>query len=451
MRSVLVVSNDHVGRSMAGPGIRSYEIARRLSERFRVTLAIPFESDLDEQSFRVVVAPLADDGGITALALDSDAVFAQRLPLTTMARLARTSITRVYDLYAPVSIELLASLAVEAGSAPDRELVLGERIVTDTILRTGSSFVCASETQRDFWLGRLDALGRLDPETYRLDPELRTVIDTLPFGLPSSPPRPGAAIRGVIPGVSRDDRVVVWNGGIWNWFDPVTVIRAVGELARRRGDVKLVFVGMTHPNPTIAQRARAEEAMTCARDLGLLGSSVFFNEGWVPYDERGAYLLDADLGVSAHRSSYESRLAFRTRILDCIWAGLPVVVTRGDALADVVEREGLGITVPEADVDALVSALTTLLDDDARRNAAREAMAVLRPSLEWDRLVERLVPLLERPGAPVELPRHRRQELQQLWLRGRASYRYRGAAGVARRFAWHARRAARRASRAPVS
>ena len=444
MRSVLVVSNDHVGRSMAGPGIRSLEIARRLSTSFRVTLAIPFESDLDEQSFRVVVAPLADDGAITALALESDAVFAQRLPLTTMARLARTSITRVYDLYAPIPIELIASLAVEAGSAPDRELLDGERIVTDTILRTGSSFVCASETQRDFWLGRLDALGRLDPETYRLDPDFRTVIDVMPFGLPSSPPQPGAAIKGVIPGISRDDRVVVWNGGIWNWFDPVTVIRGFGELARRRDDVKLVFVGTAHPNPTIAQRARAEEAMACARDLGLLGTCVFFNDGWVPYDERGAYLLDADLGVSAHRSSYESRLAFRTRILDCIWAGLPVVVTQGDALADVVEREGLGITVPEADVDAWVSALTTLLDDEGRRDAARQAMAELSPSLEWGHLVERLVPLLEAPGEPIVLPRRRRRELRQLWLRGRASYRYRGGLGLARRLAWHARRAAAR-------
>jgi len=444
MRSVLVVSNDHVGRSMAGPGIRSFELARRLAERFSVTLSIPFESDLAEQPFPVVVTPPSDEGALTALALRSDAVFAQRLPLATMLRLARTGITRVYDLYAPIPIELLASLAVEAGSGPDRELLVGEQLMTDTILRTGSSFVCASDVQRDYWLGRLDAVGRLDPRAYREDPSLASLVGVLPFGLPSTPPAPGPAIRGVVPGVGPDDRVIVWNGGIWNWFDPVTVIRAVGELAERRPDVRLVFVGLAHPNPTIVQRARADEAIGCARELGLLDRVVFFNEGWVPYDERGAYLLDADLGVSAHRTTYESRLAFRTRILDCIWAGLPVVVTEGDALADVVAREGLGITVPEADPEAWVSAIETLLDDDARRGAARASMAALRPSLEWDRLVETLVPLLERPGEPVALPRQRRRELHRLWLRARASYRHRGAAGFGRRVAWHARRAVRR-------
>ena len=96
---------------------------------------------------------------------------------------------------------------------------------------------------------------------------------------------------------------------------PRTVIRGVAELGRERDDVRLVFMGTTHPNPTIAQRARASEAMSCAGELGVLDRVVFFNEGWVPYDQRGAYLLEADVGVSAHRETVESRLAFRTRIL----------------------------------------------------------------------------------------------------------------------------------------
>src|SRR6185503_10968946 len=62
--------------------------------------------------------------------------------------------------------------------------------------------------------------------------------------------------------------------------------------------------------------------------------------------ERGAWLLDADCAVSAHLDHLESRYAFRTRLLDCFWAGLPIVCTRGDELADRVERERLGEAVP---------------------------------------------------------------------------------------------------------
>ena len=67
----------------------------------------------------------------------------------------------------------------------------------------------------------------------------------------------------------------------------------------------------------------ADQAVALAAELGLDGSSVFFNRDWVPYDERLAWFADADLGVSAHQESFEARLAFRTRLLDHIAAGRP--------------------------------------------------------------------------------------------------------------------------------
>ena len=59
-----------------------------------------------------------------------------------------------------------------------------------------------------------------------------------------------------------------------------------------------------------------------------LDHTVFFNDGWVPYAERGAWLAEADIGVSAHFDDIETRFAFRTRLLDYLWAGLPIVTTR---------------------------------------------------------------------------------------------------------------------------
>jgi glycosyltransferase involved in cell wall biosynthesis len=431
---------------MAGPGIRAFEIARRLAERFDVTLSVPFATDLPAQRFPVVVSDPADHASLTELVSSGfDAVFAQRLPLQAMSRLAGTSVTRVYDLYAPISIEMVASLAAEPGHVPDTQLVRGESMAMDAVLETGSSFVCASETQRDYWLGRLEAAGRLTLEAYSADPSLRALIEVVPFGVPSEPPRPGRALKGVVDGISERDRVILWNGGIWNWFDPVTVIRGVAELSRQRDDVRLVFMGTTHPNPTIAQRARANEAVSCASELDVLDRIVFFNEGWVPYEQRGAYLLEADVGVSAHSETLESRLAFRTRILDCLWAELPVVVTEGDALANIVEQRGLGRTVPVGDPSAWAAALAALLDDRAAYEKARRAMAVERRRFEWDALVERLVPLLERPGRPLPMRWRVRRTLDQFRLRALASYRYRGARGFVRRAAWHARRTAGRA------
>src|SRR5207237_9983492 len=66
-----------------------------------------------------------------------------------------------------------------------------------------------------------------------------------------------------------------------------------------------IFLGLHHPNPRFEEMAMTRRAVAHADALGLREQVVFFNEGWVPYEERGAYFLEADLGVSAHFRSEE--------------------------------------------------------------------------------------------------------------------------------------------------
>ena len=132
----------------------------------------------------------------------------------------------------------------------------------------------------------------------------------------------------------RDSELVLWNGGIWRWLDAPTAIRAVAELAARRPRLRLVFMGGAAEHPAAAQSTR--EARALAEQLGLLGSVVHFHDSWVAYAERGAWLLQADCAISAHAEHLETRFAYRTRLLDCFWARLPVVCTSGDDLADYV-------------------------------------------------------------------------------------------------------------------
>src|SRR4051812_36936734 len=360
-RRIVVVSNDHVGSSMAGPGIRYLNFARELRGEGDVTLVVPFETDLEPDGFELVVADVWDPALMTPLTDGADAVVAQRLPVPTMRRLARTRTRRIYDLYAPLHIENLALDARQGADRQPAEASELNRLADAIVLRTGDAFVCASERQRDLWLGALLQAGRIDHDTFDRDSSLRGLIDVVPFGISPDPPVPARVLRGVVDGIGVDDRILVWPGGIWNWFDPVTVIDAVAELAARRSDVRLFFLGLRHPNPTAPEMEAARRAVERAEALGLRGRAVFFNEDWVPYEERGAYLLEADLGVSAHFDDVESRFAFRTRLLDCFWAGLPVVTTSGDSMADLVERRSVGRTVPPRDVQAWADTLESLL------------------------------------------------------------------------------------------
>jgi glycosyltransferase involved in cell wall biosynthesis len=186
---------------------------------------------------------------------------------------------------------------------------------------------------------------------------------------------------------------------VWNWLDPLTVIRAVERLARP--DVRLVFLGTQRPEPARVAMDQQVRAMALARKLDLLGRTVFFIEGWVPYAELGSYLLEADAGVAAHADDLETRYAFRTRLLDCIWAGLPIVTTGGDSLSELVQARGLGRAVRPGDVDGFAAALANVLDTD--RSSFAGAMAAARHELEWPRVVEPLAELLEADG-PGDAP-----------------------------------------------
>ena len=425
MPKLLVHSTDVVGATMSGPGIRAYHFAEQLREDFDVTLAAPNDPEVPIEGIDVVRTP-RDARRLRDFALAFDVVVARLLPLSVMRALASSPVQVVYDLYVPVVTEQLAMLEVErtnAGAHVFHESLLLEHRFA---LATGNAFVCASERQRDFLLGMLAALGRVDRDQYGRDPTLRELVDVVPFGLPDEPPAASARVlRGVEPGIGSDDKLLIWGGGIWNWLDPDTVIRAVAGLGR--DDVKLVFLGADHPDVPMMTAAR--RARSLVAELGV-ADTVLFRPGWVPYAERGRFLLEGDIGVSAHFDTIEARFAFRTRLLDHLWAGLPTITTQGDALGGLVAEEGLGRAVPAGDVDAWVRSIEELLDE-GEAAAVRARVEAVRPRFLWSRSTVPLRRLARQRGEPVVArARGAAAATRALGLRARAKVQLYGPLGV---------------------
>ena len=161
-------------------------------------------------------------------------------------------------------------------------------------------------------------------------------------------------------------------------------------ISRERPDIKLVFMGVKHPNEAVPEMMMADEAVKLAKSLDLIDKQVFFNFGWIPYEERQNYLLEADIGISTHFEHLETQYAFRTRILDYLWAGLPMIVTRGDSFADLIEKEQLGIVVPSQDSQALAKAILSLVDDDPCIQTLKHNISLMRPRFYWEEVVKPL-------------------------------------------------------------
>jgi glycosyltransferase involved in cell wall biosynthesis len=426
---VLLVSNDAVGKQMAGPGIRYRQFALQLAQKHDVSLMIPNETNELLDGVRLLQAKDFGYRRFTRLCRTVDVVVSQQLSVGAMEQLARGDTRTIFDLYDPILFEALGFYGGQQTSeASARQLSQAAILKQILALQTGSAFICASERQRDLWLGVLGALGRIDLERFRSDPSLEKLVGVVPFGLEAAEPQARKRVlKGVVPGIAQDDKVLLWGGGIWNWLDPLTPIRAVAELSRRRPDVKLFFLGVQHPNPRVPAMVMTKRAVELAESLEVRDTHVFFNFGWTPYAERVGYLLEADLGISAHFDSVETRFAFRTRLLDYFWARLPTVATGGDVLGDLVAEKGLGRTVGEGDVEGWVEAIERLLEDGKGVTDFDE----VRLRFTWPTVVE---PLSEMIDGELPAPHYPAKVLpvlgSYLWSGFFGTLRSRGARGT---------------------
>lgn len=398
-RRVLVVSQDRLDGQVAGTSIRALEIARVLRASADVTLAGVGEPPDEVDGIACVGYEPQHPGALKPVLARTDVVITlpQWPPLMRLLRASGVEV--VFDLYVPQALEIIGGFP---GLRPRIGHTLTEYAIDRTVeaLRTGSFFVCATEKQRDLYLGMMLAERVLDGERYRADPTLRSVIDVVPFGLPDGTAKATGAggPRAAFDAIGPDDEVVLWNGGVWPWLDPATAVRAIGEVARRRPNVRLVFMGAASQLP--AQRT-AEAARRVADELGLLDRHVFFHDGWVAYDERADWLLEADCALYAHHDHLETRFAFRTRLLDCFWSRLPVVCTTGDDLAGYVDREGAGAVFVPGDVAGCAAAVERVLD--AGRPAFAAPLERLADRYRWQAVTEplqRFVADGSRPSAP---------------------------------------------------
>lgn len=401
---VVIVTHEALRRLMSGPAVRVLEMGRVLSRSVRVSIASPGPVEIDEPRLATIAYDPASPRDLRTLAESADVLVVQGFSLHSYPFLTRMVAPIVVDLYCPFTLEHLEQTRRSGppeSSVDDARAILA---VQNAQFAFGDLFLCASERQRDFWIGALHTAGRVNPLTLADDPGLEDLVRVVPFGLPDEPIAsavvqvaarrrdaglPERVLKGVHPAIPANAKVLLWGGSLLDWQDPETLIDAVALLTRQRDDIRLFFMGVRHPNPQVKPMAAVERARERARQLGVLDSHVIFND-WVPYDERAAYLAEADIGVSTHRTHLETRYSFRTRMLDYLWARLPIVCTEGDFFGDLVRAEGLGRAVPPGDPVALADAISVLLDDSAASADARAALARVATGMTWTAAVEPL-------------------------------------------------------------
>ena len=374
---MLILSSDPIRPELAGTGIRAAEMARVLSQHCQVTLAAYDQADYAIEGVQMLAFSYDEPELIERLVASADVVILQGFLVTSFPFLTTINKIVIVDMYDPFPLGNLEFFRVR--SPQDARSQHGiDMLVLRYLLGLGDFFLCASEAQRSYWLGALTATGRLSPAAYADDRTLRRLIDLAPFGLSSEPPQhTRQRLKGVHPGIGADDTLLLWGGGIWEWFDPLTLLRAMEMVGRERPGYQAVL-----PRP------RAPEHARCARDAdvrshrgaggraGLRDRTVFFNDAWVPYAERAG--LSAGGGYRRQHALREHRDAVR---LPHAPARLPLGRPADDRQQ---RRHAVGAggrawrwaTLSRRAIwPALAAAILKLVDEPDRRDSRAAAMA----------------------------------------------------------------------------
>lgn len=401
---ILIISNAIIGQQMSGPAIRCFEFAKVLSKSLKVSLISPSPGNLSSERFQILTCERHEEDKMEKIVESHDVILIQGQVLEFFPFLKETEKVLVVDLYCPFILEELekqrklwsdsATGFTQALEEQQRIYETLSRIVRDQLL-AGDYFLCANERQWDFWLGMLCALNRVNPYTYHQDPSVRRLLNLVPFGIPSEKPiHSRRVLKGVYKGITEQDTLLIWGGSILNWLDTLTLIKAMDRISQVRKDVKLFFMGTEHPDQI--REKMLTETLNLSKKLGLTDRTVFFHS-WVPYNERQNYFLEADIGLSTHFSHLETRFSFRTRILDYLWTGLPIIATKGDYFGELIQTHRLGLTVEAEDVEDLTAAILKLVEDPDLRQSCSENVKAVAPQFTWEVVTQPLVDFCQNP------------------------------------------------------
>lgn len=403
-QQILVVSNGPVpaqpGFKIEGSGQRSWGLATGLAKSgYSVTVAIRdhYKVRGDEQTpNNINLVNWSPGKNLLRQANNSDTVlisYSTGKVAADLAKKIKPTVSLVLDCYVPIYVELSArNNSSQAQSLTNYLVDLG---YFNTSLQRGDYFLCANEPQRHLYTGALSALGVINPHSYHQD----RIIE-LPFGISNetvtSTLNPYKAL-----GIPKDDFVLLWFGGLYPWFDITPLLTSIGLLRNKGTKISLVVVGGQNPynnNPDFV--SQYETAVNFCEQQQLLNNGVHFVD-WVAYESRIDWYKNADAVININSPGKENEYSWRTRLMDYVWGGVPIITNGGDPLSEQLLEKHAALHLEDTSEQYLTNFLSSFFEGDELKKVTKNVNA-LRNKYYWERLVLPLVEALNNNPHPYK-------------------------------------------------
>lgn len=380
---ILIVSQGPVpssdGTVIEGGGLRSWSMASGLSELgHKVVVAVPKAFDKTNDS-RIQLLPYENSEALLSELGQFDAVVSSYSAGVTdvLFKSAPAGVLKIADAYVPIHVEV---------SARDFDDDLDEirQFHSDHVawirnLRNSDAILVAHEMQATYYTGLLFGLGKLDPTNYRNMPIIK-----VPFG---ANPKDAANHQGVLE--KTPGKTILWWGGFYPWFDFEFLTELAPKLKER--GIKLRIAGAVNPFVRVPKFASAANVA-----IGKLQKhdNVEFID-WLPYKDRFKAFEGVAAVIALNKLGPETRLSWRTRYVDLLEQGMPLLTNGGDPFGDMIIEAGGGIQI-DLDPNICAREIESAIQESVRKKFVNAQDRILN-ILSWNNAVIDLSNFLNSP------------------------------------------------------
>lgn len=386
--SMLVISEGPppIGNTVAeGGALRAWGMAKGLAfHGFRVTFVYrsTFDGNFSTNDIPANIIVTTWNGKSIGKLLENHKIIIMRYAMGEAAQITnrlKDDHILVSDSYIPISIEVAAR---KSDDKHENENFLRLQYSSAYATRRADYFLYASPSQKEYYIGYLAGLNKLNPATYD---QLESRMFEVPYGV--DPRDKDQEITKVKPKTPT----LLWYGAFYSWFDMESLVDSLIKLKNNLPAFKLLIAGAKNPyNQDAGIVAHYEKTM---KALEVLGDSVEYID-WHPYNKRFNVYRKASAIITWNHEGLENQFAWRTRLMDFVLADRPIITNGGDPLGEDLIRHGIAIRATTENLDAVF--LETI-----KNPPKKDLFVEVANRYSWNNITKDLASALKEPSNMV--------------------------------------------------
>ena len=406
MKKILIISNGPVPapeiKNVEGGGLRAWGLANGLknNSKDKYEVEVSYNQVFKQDNFTDELNGIKISTWEISTLADKIQEFDSVLVSYNAGDITQTVVDNIrqdqqliLDGYVPIHIEMSARNSDNL----DREYDAFnfENKIWTKALRRGDILLCANEAQKKFYTGVMAQVGRINPITYG-DEDL---IQIVPYGIYREK---AVAKHDPVSKLVKNKKAfkLLWFGGIYPWFDLTNLLEAVKN-ANKTTPIELIMVGVKNPfnqHPDFIKRY--EEVMDYIKNNNM--DEIVHITDWVKFEDRAEWYLGSDAVVLINNIGMENTLAWRTRLVDYVWADLPIVTNGGDPMSDILEANKAVYILPDLDAKTIEKEIIKISKDKETLKQVSTNLSKVRRLFYWDKVTENLSKLISKGYKPAD-------------------------------------------------